>query len=32
MLQATLDRVAGLSDGNTSVICNEEHRFVVAQP
>jgi mannose-1-phosphate guanylyltransferase/mannose-6-phosphate isomerase len=31
MLQATLDRVAGISDGNTSVICNEEHRFVVAQ-
>jgi mannose-1-phosphate guanylyltransferase/mannose-6-phosphate isomerase len=31
MLQATLDRVAGLGDSNTSVICNEEHRFVVAQ-
>jgi mannose-1-phosphate guanylyltransferase/mannose-6-phosphate isomerase len=31
MLQATLDRVSGLGDGNTSVICNEEHRFVVAQ-
>jgi mannose-1-phosphate guanylyltransferase/mannose-6-phosphate isomerase len=31
MLQATLDRVVGLSGVNTSVICNEEHRFVVAQ-
>jgi len=31
MLQATLARVEGLGNGNTSVICNEEHRFVVAQ-
>jgi mannose-1-phosphate guanylyltransferase len=31
MLQATLERVAAISDCNTSVICNEEHRFVVAQ-
>ncbi|MBW2940867.1 mannose-1-phosphate guanylyltransferase/mannose-6-phosphate isomerase [Zhongshania aquimaris] len=30
MLQATLARVEGLSN-STSVICNEEHRFVVAQ-
>ncbi|CAA0118106.1 mannose-1-phosphate guanylyltransferase/mannose-6-phosphate isomerase [Zhongshania aliphaticivorans] len=30
MLQATLARVEGLST-STSVICNEEHRFVVAQ-
>jgi mannose-1-phosphate guanylyltransferase/mannose-6-phosphate isomerase len=30
MLQATLARVEGLSS-STSVICNEEHRFVVAQ-
>jgi mannose-1-phosphate guanylyltransferase/mannose-6-phosphate isomerase len=30
MLQATLSRVQGLSN-STSVICNEEHRFIVAQ-
>lgn len=30
MLQATLARVEGVST-STSVICNEEHRFVVAQ-
>ena len=31
MLQATLARVAGLSEEGSSVICNEEHRFIVAQ-
>ena len=31
MLQATLSRVSGILDCNTSVICNEEHRFIVAQ-
>lgn len=31
MLQATLKRVAGLSEEGSSVICNEEHRFIVAQ-
>ena len=31
MLQATLARVAGLSDEACSIICNEDHRFIVAQ-
>lgn len=31
MLQATLSRVSGILDCSTSVICNEEHRFIVAQ-
>jgi mannose-1-phosphate guanylyltransferase/mannose-6-phosphate isomerase len=31
MLQATLARVDCLSGGGISVICNEEHRFIVAQ-
>ncbi len=31
MLQATLSRVDALADCSTSVICNEEHRFIVAQ-
>lgn len=31
MLQATLSRVNGLLDSGASVICNEEHRFIVAQ-
>ena len=31
MLQATLARLACLNCDNASVICNEEHRFIVAQ-
>jgi mannose-1-phosphate guanylyltransferase len=31
MLQATFSRVMGLLNSSTSVICNEEHRFIVAQ-
>ena len=31
MLQETLARVTGLLNCSTSVICNEEHRFIVAQ-
>lgn len=31
MLQMTLERVAGLDDDGLAVICNEEHRFIVAQ-
>lgn len=31
MLQATLSRVDALADCSKSVICNEEHRFIVAQ-
>lgn len=31
MLQGTLHRVAGLYDDGLSIICNEEHRFIVAQ-
>ncbi len=31
MLQATLNRVAGLSSKNPMIICNEEHRFIVAE-
>jgi mannose-1-phosphate guanylyltransferase/mannose-6-phosphate isomerase len=31
MLQSTLSRVSGILDCSTSVICNEEHRFIVAQ-
>lgn len=31
MLQETLVRLVGIAVGQTSVICNEEHRFIVAQ-
>nr|WP_026291393.1 mannose-1-phosphate guanylyltransferase/mannose-6-phosphate isomerase [Marinobacterium rhizophilum] len=31
MLQATLARIDGLCDGAPTVICNEEHRFIVAE-
>jgi len=31
MLQATVQRLAGLPCGNPLVICNEEHRFIVAE-
>ncbi|GAB3376429.1 mannose-1-phosphate guanyltransferase [Spongiibacter taiwanensis] len=31
MLQATIDRLAGLDNDGMVVICNEEHRFIVAQ-
>ncbi len=31
MLQATLARIEGLCDAAPTVICNEEHRFIVAE-
>ena len=31
MLQATLTRVKGLSEAETMLICNEEHRFIAAE-
>ncbi len=31
MLQTTASRVNGISDGKPLVICNEEHRFIVAE-
>ena len=31
MLQATLDRCAGLTSSTPVVICNEDHRFIVAE-
>lgn len=31
MLQCTIDRLNGLSCANPLVVCNEEHRFVVAE-
>lgn len=31
MLQATLSRVKGLSEAEPMLICNEEHRFIVAE-
>ena len=31
MLQATLSRVEGLSEGKPLLICNEEHRFIAAE-
>ena len=31
MLQTTVSRVSGISDDSPLVICNEEHRFIVAE-